>query len=209
VQDKAHKYDNFNPVLFDLLPAGAKVLDVGCGGGILMSRLHAEKACRVIGLDGDLKLVALCKKRGLDVRLVNLESPPKKLPAGGPFDAIVLGDVLEHLRDPGPALTWLKGALAPEGRIWVSLPNVAFASVRLQLVLGRFDYNPEGGILDEGHLRLYTAKSGRAMLEAAGYHVEGMRSCNIVRTRYAFLKYLGVLWPELFSIQLIFEARPS
>jgi methionine biosynthesis protein MetW len=203
---KAHKYDNYNPVLFGLIPAGQRVLDVGCGGGALMAQLQTQKGAKIRGLEYDPALVKICRARGLKVTRADLESP-QALPVKGPFDQVVCGDVLEHLRDPGRVLRSLRPLLAPGGRLWVSLPNVAFATVRLKLLLGRFDYNPQGGIMDSEHLRFFTRRSGAQLIEAAGYRVRQVHPCNVVRARYAFMRPLGRLWPSLLSYQFVFEAE--
>ena len=83
------------------------------------------------------------------------------------FDAIVCGDVLEHLVHPAPVLRALGRALAPGGVVVVSVPNVAHLWMRLSLLVGRFDY-AERGILDRTHLRFFTERSLRALLTEVG-----------------------------------------
>ncbi len=70
----------------------------------------------------------------------------------GPFDAIVYGDVLEHLVDPLSVLVELNRELAEDGFVIISVPNIAHLYIRLLLLLGRFDYI-DRGILDSTHLR--------------------------------------------------------
>jgi 2-polyprenyl-3-methyl-5-hydroxy-6-metoxy-1,4-benzoquinol methylase len=84
-----------------------------------------------------------------------------------PFDAIVYGDVLEHLVDPLRTVVGLNRWLAPGGRVVVSVPNVAHLLIRLSLLVGRFDYF-DRGILDRTHLRFFTDRSLRRLLGAAG-----------------------------------------
>jgi SAM-dependent methyltransferase len=91
----------------------------------------------------------------------------------GLFDAIVYGDVLEHLNDPLPVLVALARALAADGRVIVSVPNVAHLWVRFSLALGRWDY-ADRGILDRTHLRFFTKRSFGAFLRDAGLSVEEM-----------------------------------
>ena len=87
------------------------------------------------------------------------------------FDVALAADVLEHLRDPDRALQLIRSLVRPEGRLIVSLPNVAHASVRLPLLFGRFRYG-RTGILDETHLRLYTYTTARELVESGGFTVE-------------------------------------
>jgi hypothetical protein len=60
--------------------------------------------------------------------------------------------------------------LRARGRLIASLPNVRHWSVVRGLLEGEWTYLP-AGILDRGHLRFFTLKSGRALIEAAGLRV--------------------------------------
>src|SRR5205823_7166679 len=95
-------------------------------------------------------------------------------PLEGGFDAIVCADVLEHLRDPAAALAAVRHALAPDGEVVISIPNVAHLWVRLSLLAGRFDY-AERGILDRTHLRFFTRRTLLALLARAGLAVDELR----------------------------------
>jgi SAM-dependent methyltransferase len=88
----------------------------------------------------------------------------------GPFDAIVYGDVLEHLSDPRAVLQALDQTLTPGGTVIVSVPNVAHLWVRLSLLAGRFDY-ADRGILDRTHLRFFTRRTLLELLRDAGLAV--------------------------------------
>ena len=148
------------------VPVGATVLDVGCAEGHLGSML-AEKGCIVDGLDrvDRVPLARRCKYRNR----FDIDLNGSRLPSGADrkYDVIVCGDVLEHLVDPKAVLAVLTTHVMPQGLAIVSVPNVAHLSVRLNLLLGRFDYAPSG-ILDATHLHLYTVRSARRLMEAAG-----------------------------------------
>ena len=75
------------------------------------------------------------------------------------YHCIFFVDVLEHLREPGAILAVYAQFLKPDGAIIISAPNVAFALQRWLLLLGKFDYNSAGGIMDTFHLRFFTGKS--------------------------------------------------
>ena len=146
---------------------GRRLLDVGAADGLL-SRHLTERGWRVTGLEADPDAAQAgaghCER--MIVADLNQETPE----VGGPFDAIVYGDVLEHLADPGRVLATLDGSLAPDGVAVVSVPNVAHLWIRLSLLAGRFDY-ADRGILDRTHLRFFTRRSLRALLHGAGLHV--------------------------------------
>lgn len=89
-----------------------------------------------------------------------------------PFDRILLLDVLEHLRDPSPVLRDSRRLLAQRGKLLVSVPNAVNLIVRLKVLFGRFRYD-DRGILDWSHLRFFTKKTIRALIEKHGYRVTG------------------------------------
>jgi SAM-dependent methyltransferase len=122
---------------------GRKALDVGAADGFLAERLTAP-GWSVTALERDPELAARARGRCKEVVVADLEAAIPRLQ--GPFDAIVYGDVLEHLSDPGAALRALDQTLAPEGSVIVSVPNVAHLWARLSL-RARADY-ADRGILD-------------------------------------------------------------
>jgi 2-polyprenyl-3-methyl-5-hydroxy-6-metoxy-1,4-benzoquinol methylase len=142
---------------------GRKALDVGAADGFLSERLTGQ-GWTVTALERDPALAAQTRGRCKQVVVADLEAAPPLL--DGPFDAIIYGDVLEHLSDPRAALVALDGSLAPGGTVIVSVPNVAHLWVRLSLLAGRFDY-ADRGILDRTHLRFFTRRTLVALLRSA------------------------------------------
>ena len=143
--------------------AGRRVLDVGAADGFLSERLAAA-GWRVTALERDAGPAAVAGRRAHDVVVADLEQGVPSLP--GPFDAIVCGDVLEHLSDPLGVLRGLTGHLAAGGVVLVSVPNVAHLWIRLSLLAGRFEYT-DRGILDRTHLRHFTRRTLVEMLRDA------------------------------------------
>lgn len=205
---KTFKYEIFNPYIFNIIPEGTKVLDVGCATGLLGKKLRQEKNPEFLaGIEKDLKMAGAARRIYDKVIVIDLEEI-KSLPFERKyFDVIVCGDVLEHLGDPLHVLKNLSQYLSERGFFLISVPNVAFASIRLSLLFGKFDYNPKGGILDESHLRFFTRKSLIDLLEKAGLRIIFVRGYNLVRYRFFFLKILGLLFPTLFSIQFLAKAK--
>lgn len=147
---------------------GRRMLDVGAADALVSRRL-TERGWRVTGIEGDPALAqagAPYCERMITANL-NREVPEVQ----GPFDAILYGDVLEHLIDPLRVLVELNRSLVPDGFVIVSVPNIAHLYIRLLLLLGRFDYI-DRGILDNTHLRFFTARSLRVLLDDAGLVVE-------------------------------------
>lgn len=166
---KRDAHSSHAAILAQLGPGqGRRALDVGAADGFL-SELLTERGWRVTALERDPDQAERARGRCEEVVIADLEEAPHTLK--GPFDAIVYGDVLEHLSDPLGALLVLNRTLADGGRVIASVPNVAHLWVRLQLLTGRFDY-ADRGILDRTHLRFFTRRSFLTLLADAGLVVD-------------------------------------
>ncbi len=117
----------------ECLTPNAKVLEIGCGVGALLSRIHAEvgKSGTVIGIEphaGHAKFAR--EEKGLDVRNGLLEDILPDLEPGT-FDLVVMNHVLEHTTSPTATLEAIKGLLKPGGTYIAEVPNVAAPGSRL------------------------------------------------------------------------------
>ncbi len=154
---------------------GRRALDVGAADGFL-SELLTRQGWQVTALERDPDQAAKARGRCHEVIVADLDQASPKL--SGAFDAIVYGDVLEHLTDPLPVLVGLNRTLAAAGRVVVSVPNVAHLWVRLQLLLGRWEYD-DRGILDRTHLRFFTRRTLVRFLGDAGLEVTDLASTPV------------------------------
>lgn len=143
---------------------GRRVLEVGCGSGYV-SRHLVERGNEVIGIDVDPDAVAAARLVLDEVHCCDLDVVEASSLVHGPFDVIVLADVLEHVREPDRVLADLLGLLTDGGRVVMSIPNVAHVDVRLMLLLGEWRYQPLG-LLDDTHLRWFTRWSIAQLLRA-------------------------------------------
>jgi len=156
--------------LFDLVPDGSRVLDIGCATGYLARALNGRKGCRVVGIEVDSEAARTAAAACERVITGDVEDPSVLAQAGNGFDAIIMADVLEHLRRPEELLQRVRGLIAPGGVLLLSVPNVAHFTVRRHLLLGRFE-RTDRGILDRSHLQFFTLASLRRVLEATGYRI--------------------------------------
>lgn len=116
-----------------LLPAGGKVLDVGCGTGFFIESLMAGAPSlpgggpRIEGwgLDAEPLAVSMCHERGL-THVHQGSAGDLSAVADQRFDLIFMLDVLEHLDDDQAALREATRLLAPGGRIVVTVPAFRF-----------------------------------------------------------------------------------
>jgi len=177
----AHRYDTVvdpdeptsHGISLRMIGRGRRVLDVGCSTGSMSQRL-TEAGCQVVGVDSDAAALELARRWCERVVLADLDLDGlHDVPTEPRFDAILFGDVLEHLRDPLPVLRDAVGLLAPGGFVVVSVPNVAHAAVRLALLQGRWDYR-RLGLLDATHLRFFTRASLLDLLGEAGLGVQSL-----------------------------------
>ena len=83
-----------------LVPAGARVLDLGCGDGALLAHLQQHKACTGYGVEIDDANVLACVKRGVNVIQLNLDQG-LALFGDQSFDVVLQIDTLQHLRNAG------------------------------------------------------------------------------------------------------------
>jgi 2-polyprenyl-6-hydroxyphenyl methylase/3-demethylubiquinone-9 3-methyltransferase len=106
--------------------ARARVLDVGCGGGILAESM-AQAGARVLGIDLSqacldvARLHALDSRVELDYRAVSAQELARERPAD--FDAVTCMELLEHVPDPEAMLASLAALVRPGGDVIVSTLN--------------------------------------------------------------------------------------
>ena len=106
------------------------------------------------------------------------------------FDAIVCGDVLEHLRDPGRLLRRAREWLKADGSLVASIPNVRHHSVVRSILEGNWTYE-SAGLLDQTHLRFFTRREIEKLFFRAGFAIEEMRSVIVPDDRAALEKGNG------------------
>jgi len=120
-------------IIAGLVPAGSRVLDLGCGSGELLAHLQQHKACSGYGIEFDDANVQACVQRGVNVIQLNLEDG-LALFDDSSFDVVLQLDTLQHLRRTEHMLR----ETARVGRIGiVSFPNFAHWANRLHVLAGR------------------------------------------------------------------------
>ena len=120
-------------MIAELVPAGSRVLDLGCGTGELLAHLQSTKGCTGYGVELDDANVLACAQRGVNVIQLNLEEG-LAIFEDQSFDVVLQLETLQNLRNTEAMLR----ETARFGRIGiVSFPNFAHWPNRLQVLSGR------------------------------------------------------------------------
>jgi len=135
-----------------------RLLDLGCWVGFLLAEARA-RGWKVTGVEPSTFAATWAKEKlGLDVRQEDLMTAA--LPSGD-FDAVVMGDVIEHLPDPDQGLERIADLLAPEGIVYLALPD---AGSRVARALGSRWWS----VLPT-HVQYFTRGSIVVLLRRCGY----------------------------------------
>jgi 2-polyprenyl-3-methyl-5-hydroxy-6-metoxy-1,4-benzoquinol methylase len=194
-----------------------RLLDVGAAHGYLAGELRSQ-GFQVTGLEADSVLGEEAAKHCDEFLLLDLDGPLPRFTQ--PFDLIIFGDVLEHLRDPKAVLCAFARHLSDNGEVIISLPNIANIYVRLNLLFGRFDYQ-DRGLLDRTHLHFFTRKSFRQFMSDAGFELETLTATpiplplvvpasyqgRVFAALHAANAWLARNWQTLFGYQFVAVAR--
>jgi glycosyltransferase involved in cell wall biosynthesis len=209
-------YASSHTIALDSVPPGSRVLDIGCGPGAFDEQL-AAKGCAVTGVDQfpPVKTHAFEKFLLWDERGAFPDIDLRR------YDYVLLLDIIEHLKRPEEFLETLRDAASSPDRrptFIVTSGNVVFFILRLQSVLGNFNYGKRG-ILDLTHTRLYTFTSLQRLFEQCGYdvtRVEGIPApfpkalgLNVVsRALLRINRFLIRLSRGLFAYQIFLTVTP-
>jgi 2-polyprenyl-3-methyl-5-hydroxy-6-metoxy-1,4-benzoquinol methylase len=193
-----------NHVFVEVAAQGHRILEFGCANGFI-SRHLTERGCRVTGVEVDEEAAGQARQWCEKVVVTDLNKHEWVEQVGYDFDTILFGDVLEHLLHPEETLHNASRVLAPQGRVIISLPNIAHWTVRRSLLFGRFEYE-SAGLLDITHRRFFTPASARKFIEEAGYRIE---STQFFVNGGALGRRIRLLAPNLFATQMMFVARNS
>ena len=185
------------------------VLDVGCGSGRVGKRLiESNKAAEVVGIEIFDAAAREARNHYKAVHVGDVEN--MDLPYDRYFDVVICGDVLEHLREPSKVMERLYHCLKDNGLIVCCVPNVRYWRIWKNLVFaGTWEYEAEG-IMDQTHLRFFTTRSFKRLLEDASFKVqdEEMRIAKGPKQR-GFDRMTRGLFQEFLGIQMMITARKS
>jgi methionine biosynthesis protein MetW len=186
-------------VIADLVPAGSRVLDLGCGDGALLAYLRDARGCSGYGIELDDGKVLACTRRGINVIQRNLEEG-LNIFEDNSFDVVLQLDTLQHLRNTETLLR----ETARVGRIGVvSFPNFAHWPHRLSVMRGRM---PVSKTLpyqwyDTPNIRVATFADFEVLARRHGLRVLASFGLNAAPSGTE----VCTLWPNLRAATAVFK----
>lgn len=187
-----------------------RILDVGCSDGGFCTTLKRTDR-EIWGVE--MNVEAAQKASDVCSRVLNgdFNTIYDQLPKNY-FDCVVFNDVLEHIYSPWDTIQMVKSLLNVNGILVSSIPNFRYIGNLITEVLfeGEFKYKPEGGILDDTHIRFFTTKSTCRMFKEQGYQIilhEGINPCKSWKEKLFINLTFGFLKDARYK-QLVTIAKP-
>ncbi len=140
------------------------VLDVGCGVGYIGKKIkELDKDCQIDGIELDKEAIKYANKiydkvYNFSVEDYENEAYQKFFDINRKYDYIIFADLIEHLQNPEEIIISLSKKLNHNGKMIISIPNIAHVDIISGLIDGKFNYN-NTGIIDSTHLRFFTKSS--------------------------------------------------
>jgi SAM-dependent methyltransferase len=167
-------------------PRHRTLLDLGCWVGFLLAEA-VQRGWDAVGVEPSEFASAYARDRlDLDVRTGELLTTPLPL---AHFDAIVMGDVIEHLPRPAEALERIAALLRPRGIVWMALPD-AGSLVARGLRARWWSVIPT-------HVQFFTRRSIRTLLEREGWTVLAIETAPKAFSVRYYLERIGGYSPPL------------
>ncbi|MBT2188495.1 class I SAM-dependent methyltransferase [Sphingobium nicotianae] len=151
-----------------------RVLDVGSATGEVGAYVKRQTGAIVDAVEMVPEMAAVAATKLDNVFVGTAEEFVEKSDPALRYDAILLADVLEHTADPWALLAFFRSRLTPTGVVVISLPNIRHWSTIFNLTF-RGDWpHRDRGIHDRTHLRFFTLKTMRELIESAGLKIDRM-----------------------------------
>jgi SAM-dependent methyltransferase len=186
----------------------AKVLDIGCGGGLFLSLLRHEGA-NVVGIElSDSRAQYAKTKHNLEIHKHPIESDFWQKRYAGHFDAVTLWDVIEHVNYPFQTLQSASAVLKEGGLLLIDTP----CRDSLYHQVGEMTYRLSGGRFPTflnamysshlfGHKQIFSTLEMRSLLESVGLEVIELHKFHELSFPYDF--YLKKLLRSEMLVKLL------
>lgn len=199
-----------------------RVLELGIGHGYTCN-CFSDYYAQYSVIEGSRAIIEKFKQQYPNSKARIIQSFFENFDMDQTFDIIIMGFVLEHVDNPTQILNHFRKFIAPDGRIFISVPNAESLHRRFGHEAGLLPNMLALSISDQqlGHQRSYTADSMNLQLKSCGYrilHQEGIflkpfttnqiKSLNLSKEILESMCKVGIHYPEL-SAGLLFETKVS
>jgi len=196
--------------ILNVIPKNIKnLLSIGCGAGVT-EKILEEQDIKVIGVELNKNIAEKAKKNISKVFVGDIEKI--NLPFKKRFDCILYADSLEHLVDAKNNLIITKKYLRNNGFLIISFPNVRFWYTFYMLFFKKDWIYSERGIFDSTHLKFFTLKSMKRLLNEVGYNIivikRNYRLSELPKKYNGIAKFLAIFpFKDLLTHQFIIVAK--
>lgn len=153
----------------DLAQGGQRLLDVGCGQGILAD-LIKNKYKEIYGIEISNEIAGIAVSKGINISNININSEPFPYEDNF-FDTVVCLDIIEHVFEPIRLLKESIRVLKKDGCLILSTPNIRYIYHLNRLIFkGRFPKTSADNCgYDGGHIHYFTFTDIEQLLQQAGF----------------------------------------
>lgn len=168
----SHVYSGISQAVFQLaapLAPGSRVLDIGCGDGVLCGDFHL-RGCQVVGVDLSESGIALARRNfpGCRFELLGVNEVSLDRLGEAPFDLVVSTEVVEHLYSPRQLSRAAYDALRPGGQFIITTPYHGYLKNLAISLANHWDVHADP-LWDGGHVKLFSRKTLGKLLTEAGF----------------------------------------
>ncbi|MBP9757468.1 MAG: class I SAM-dependent methyltransferase [Candidatus Pacebacteria bacterium] len=185
-----------------------RVLDIGCGDGLLQTELAKKGVEDTIGVDVSESGIAKVKAKGFTAYFGDTTDIPSITELRGlQFDHAAILEVLEHVFNPSDMLKGARTILKDDGHLYASTPNFNAIGDRLRVLRGAVPWQKKHG---KGHVYWMNVQVFKDLITDAGFDIVEFRSLGYRRGKSfaSVFDWLAQAWPTMFALSFFVHANP-